>query len=79
MTDRTTVACVATLPLIVGFHVAGFGNLDAPVSCKNLFLAEVCAGPMLNSQKQSAASTYRLTVWIHGSNDNLADLEYGGQ
>ena len=37
---------------------------------------------MLNSQEiseQGAASTYRPTAWIYGSNDNLADSEQGGQ
>ena len=54
-----TVACIATFPPIVGFYVAGFGNLDALYHAKIIFwLSKVCAGPLLNSQKQSAPNTY---------------------
>ena len=45
-----TVACVATFPLIVDFHVAGFGSLDALYHAKIVFWLKVCAGPLLNSQ-----------------------------
>ena len=39
-----TVACVATFPLIVGFYVAGFGNLDALYHAKIIFWLKCVRG-----------------------------------
>ena len=69
MTDRMTVACVATFSANCEFSCGRVRQFGCPVSCRNHFLAKVCAGPLLNFKKQSAASTYRLTAWMYGSND----------
>ena len=39
-----TVACVATFPLVMDFHVAGFGNLDALNHAKIIFWQKCVRG-----------------------------------
>ena len=58
MTDRITVACVATFALFVDFHVAGFGNLDALYHAKIIFWLKCARGHCSTLNEQSAASPH---------------------